>query len=77
MGTLKIRELDSARDMPALRARAVELQDFEREIDSRMPAGEKIADAYVERTNNAAAKSLYLSKGFGEIYISLEKRLQK
>jgi ribosomal protein S18 acetylase RimI-like enzyme len=46
---VEIREFDPSRDRPALRACFVELQDFERGIDPRMPAGEQIADAYLRQ----------------------------
>ena len=44
---VNIRELDP-RDHEAVRSRLVELQDFERQLDPRVPAGEEIADAYLE-----------------------------
>jgi ribosomal protein S18 acetylase RimI-like enzyme len=43
-----IREFDAQRDGAAIRRAFVELQDFEREIDPRMPTGEAIADAYLK-----------------------------
>lgn len=46
---LEIRAYDPERDHDGVRACMVELQDFERELDPRMPAGESIADAYLER----------------------------
>jgi ribosomal protein S18 acetylase RimI-like enzyme len=45
---LEIREFDPPRDCAAVRACFVELQDFERKIDPRMPSGEQVADAYLE-----------------------------
>jgi ribosomal protein S18 acetylase RimI-like enzyme len=42
-----IREFDRAADIDGLRACLIELQNFEREIDSRIPTGEDIADAYI------------------------------
>jgi ribosomal protein S18 acetylase RimI-like enzyme len=47
---VEIREYDPARDRPAVRACFVELQDFERGLDPRMPPGEPVADAYLELT---------------------------
>jgi GNAT superfamily N-acetyltransferase len=48
MEVVEIREYDAARDYDAVRACCVELQDFERELDPRMPRGEQIASAYLE-----------------------------
>ena len=45
---LVIREFDSLRDHDAVRSCAVELQDFERELDPRMPPGEQITDRYLD-----------------------------
>ena len=45
---MQIRECSSESDLPALRQCAVELQDFERALDPRLPEGEKMADAYLE-----------------------------
>lgn len=42
-----IRRFDEDTDTAALRACLIELQEFERGVDSRMPAGEEIADAYL------------------------------
>ena len=43
-----IREYDPDRDNHAVRACFVELQDFERGLDPRMPPGERIAEAYLD-----------------------------
>jgi len=45
---LGIREFDPLRDHDAVRSCAIELQDFERELDPRMPPGEQIVDRYLE-----------------------------
>lgn len=45
---LEIREFDPPRDRNAVRACFVELQDFERALDPRMPSGEQVADTYLE-----------------------------
>ncbi len=45
---LGIREFDPLRDHDAVRSCAIELQDFEREFDSRLPPGERIADRYLD-----------------------------
>jgi len=42
-----IRKFDEATDTGSLRDCLIELQEFERGVDSRMPAGEEIADAYM------------------------------
>jgi ribosomal protein S18 acetylase RimI-like enzyme len=46
---LSIREYDSMRDRTAVRSCFVELQEFERQLDLRLPPGEEIADAYLEQ----------------------------
>jgi ribosomal protein S18 acetylase RimI-like enzyme len=43
-----IREYDPARDEQGLRACFVELQEFERKLDPRMPPGERVAGAYLD-----------------------------
>jgi hypothetical protein len=45
---LEIREFDPLRDRQAVRACFVELQEFERKLDPRMPPGERVADTYLE-----------------------------
>jgi GNAT superfamily N-acetyltransferase len=45
---MQIREYESESDLPAIRECAVELQDFERTLDPRLPKGEKMADAYLD-----------------------------
>ena len=42
-----IRKFDEDEDTRSLRDCLIELQEFERRVDSRMPAGEEIADAYM------------------------------
>lgn len=42
-----IREFDKARHVQGVRECLIELQDFERNLDPRMPAGADIADAYI------------------------------
>ena len=48
MGAVVIREFDSSRDLPAVRSCFVELQEFERGLDRRLPSGEQSADAYLD-----------------------------
>lgn len=45
---MKIRSACGAKDASDLRKCVIELQDFECQIDPRMPAGEDIADEYIE-----------------------------
>ena len=45
---LGIREFNPLRDRDALRGCAIELQDFERQLDPRIPPGERIADRYLD-----------------------------
>ena len=42
-----VREYDRDADFEGIRACLIELQDFERRIDRRMPAGDEIANAYI------------------------------
>jgi len=42
-----IRKFDEDTDTGSLRDCLIELQEFERSVDCRMPAGEEIADAYL------------------------------
>ena len=45
--SMLVRVIDTTADLPQIRACAVELQEFERRLDSRLPSGEEIADEYV------------------------------
>jgi len=45
---IEIRQYVAARDREGVRACAIELQDYERALDPRMPAGAAIADGYSE-----------------------------
>lgn len=44
---IQIRSFDKVTDAGQLRECIVELQEFERKIDPRMPSGEEIADEYI------------------------------
>ena len=44
---MNIRKLNNATDARQLRDCMIELQDFERAVDPRMPSGEEIADDYI------------------------------
>jgi len=45
---MAVREYRPADDLPAIRTCMVELQEFERSLDSRLPAGVRIADLYLD-----------------------------
>jgi ribosomal protein S18 acetylase RimI-like enzyme len=45
---MQIRAFNPSRDQGAVRRCFIELQDFERKLDSRMPPGEQVADAYLD-----------------------------
>jgi len=45
--SIQIRAYNSETDRAQLRTCMIELQDYEREIDPRMPGGEEIADDYI------------------------------
>jgi ribosomal protein S18 acetylase RimI-like enzyme len=47
--SVQIRECDQKNDLPGLRRCAIELQNFERVLDPRLPEGSTIADEYVEQ----------------------------
>ncbi len=53
---LLIRDYCAASDLDQLRLCVVELQDFERELDLRMPAGETIVDEYVSQLISRCGK---------------------
>lgn len=53
---IEIREYVAARDRDGVRACTIELQDYERALDPRMPAGATIADAYPEEMAEECAK---------------------
>ena len=53
---MKIRKAKIAADLELIRCCVVELQDYERNIDPRMPPGETIADAYIEAMLNKCEK---------------------
>jgi ribosomal protein S18 acetylase RimI-like enzyme len=46
---MEIRECDREKDFAGLRRCAIELQNFERDLDPRMPEGSSIADPYLEQ----------------------------
>jgi len=76
-----IREFDKSSDVAALRSCVIELQDYERRIDARMPPGEEIADAYVQeifaRCAEHAGKVLVAVADNGIAgYVSIMTRMQ-
>lgn len=76
-----IRSLNSDTDATQLRACMIELQDFERELDSRMPGGEEIADDYIvqmlQRCRQCDGEVL-VADADGEIvgYVTILNRVQ-
>ena len=46
---MQIRECDRKKDLDGLRRCVIELQDFERNLDPRIPEGSSIVDRYVEQ----------------------------
>ncbi len=44
---MNVRQFERDSDLAGVRACLIELQDFERNLDPRMPAGEQIADEYI------------------------------
>jgi ribosomal protein S18 acetylase RimI-like enzyme len=59
-----------AADLPAVRACFIELQDFERALDPRLPTGSGIADLYLEglmRRCAAHAGRLFVSEEGGRV----------
>lgn len=76
-----IRSLNSDTDATQLRACMIELQDFERELDSRMPSGEEIADDYIvemlQRCRQCDGEVL-VADADGEIvgYVTILNRVQ-
>jgi GNAT superfamily N-acetyltransferase len=55
-GVMQIREYRPETDRAAIRQSGIELQDFERELDPRLPAGEQMADEYLEEIFDRAGK---------------------
>lgn len=59
---MAIVNFDKAAHLPAIRELTIELQDFERDLDGRLPSGESIVDDYVRemflRCKQAAGRIL-------------------
>lgn len=67
---MKIRAARIDTDFEQIRRCVVELQDYERKIDPRMPTGESIADAYLEEMLGKCKEhdgQIFLSEIDGEI----------
>lgn len=76
-----IRSYQQAADRYGLRACVIELQNFEREIDPRMPSGEEIVDEYVIQMLNrcrACEGEVLVADKDGEIagYVTILNRVQ-
>jgi GNAT superfamily N-acetyltransferase len=65
-----VREYFRDTDIDGIRACLVELQDFERRIDSRMPAGDEIANMYISESVSKCAEChgrIFVADEDGEI----------
>ena len=65
-----VREYDRDADFEGIRACLIELQDFERRIDRRMPAGDEIANAYISEALSKCAEChgrIFVADQNGEI----------
>ena len=62
-----VREYDRNADFEGIRACLIELQDFERRIDRRMPAGDEIANAYISEALSKCAEC------HGRIFVADQK----
>jgi GNAT superfamily N-acetyltransferase len=66
----EIREYRETDDFAAVRACLVELQEFERNLDARVPAGDAIADAYLDGLFRRCARfagQLFVAEADGAI----------
>lgn len=78
---MKIREYDPDVDFAQLRDCVIELQNFERQIDARLPAGEDIADEYITQMRfrcRSCAGQILVADLEGDIvgYVTLLNRVQ-
>jgi ribosomal protein S18 acetylase RimI-like enzyme len=67
---MTVREYRDADDLQAVRMCLIELQDFERTLDPRLPAGATIADAYLEglfRRCDQFAGKLFVAEAHGSV----------
>jgi ribosomal protein S18 acetylase RimI-like enzyme len=77
---MNIRAIRIDTDFDQIRSCVVELQDYERQFDPRMPTGESIADAYIEemqRKCNEHDGQIFLSEIDGSIagYVTVLARV--
>lgn len=56
MMRITVRDYEPAKDADGIRACTIELQDFERRLDPRMPRGEEIVDDYLIQLVGRCAK---------------------
>lgn len=73
---MKIREFDQAAHLEDLRECIIALQDYERDLDRRMPAGSEIVDAYIVEMLDRCQKyhgKIFVAESEGEIagYVSV------
>lgn len=78
---IQIRRFDWATDAGQLRDCVIELQEFERKIDARMPGGEAIADDYIAEMLNRCRScegSVLVADDDGDIagYVTVLNRVQ-
>ena len=78
---MRIRECDRKNDFDGLRRCAIELQDFERNLDPRRPDGASIADRYIEqmfRDSRQFAGKIFVADDDGAVvgYASVWARAQ-
>lgn len=78
---MRIRDFEVDVDTDALRACVVELQDFERDLDQRMPTGRDIVDEYVPQMLDRCTKhhgKIIVAELDSEIagYVSVWTRVQ-
>lgn len=78
---MRIREYDRGADSIQIRKCVIELQDFERKLDPRLPTGEEIADMYITETLQrcrACDGQILVAEVDGDIagYVTLLNRVQ-
>ncbi|HET6836669.1 MAG TPA: GNAT family N-acetyltransferase [Gemmatimonadales bacterium] len=67
---MRIREFNAANDFPAVRTCLIELQEFEQELDPRLPPGPTMADAYLEELKQRCdryAGQLFVAEADGRV----------
>ena len=81
MTAMKVREYSYGSDFEQLRECVIELQNFERQIDPRLPSGEDIVDEYVTQMQfrcRSCDGQIFVADIDGDIagYVTLLNRLQ-